>query len=163
GSGARFGWQAAVSQRLPWFGKRELEVRAAAAEARAAEEDFEATRRELALGAVTLFEQYYVAVRSIEVNAAHVELMQAMQRAAVAQYAPGRGSVQASLAAEAELTHMEHEAFVSASRRDVVVAQMNELLHRPPHLALPPPPRELPPCDVPDARAVARFEADAAA
>jgi hypothetical protein len=61
-------------------------------------------------------------------------------------------------ATEAELTHMEHAAVILASARDVKVAQMNELLHRARHLALPP--VELSPSASLD-RSPSRLEAEA--
>jgi cobalt-zinc-cadmium efflux system outer membrane protein len=142
-SSARFGWDAMVSQHLPWPGKLALDEAVAHAEADAARSDFEASRRALALTASLLFDQYFVTVRSIEVNAHHVDLMRSMQAAATAQYEVGRGSAQDPLQAEFELTHMEHDTVILASQRDVTVAQMNELLHRAPELPLPPPPSEL--------------------
>lgn len=141
---APFGFEAALSQKLPWFGKRTLEQAASAAEAQAAKLDFEAMRRELALSAVLLYQQYFVATRALEINAAHVQLMGAMREAAMAQFSSGRGSAQDALQAEAELAHMEHDAVVLATERDVTTAQMNELLHRAPELPFPPPPPELP-------------------
>ena len=142
-SEASFGYEVGISQKLPWFGKRALEQAAANAEARAAKADFESMRRELALSALTLYDKYYVAARSLHINSQHIALMQAMRAAAVAQFATGRGSAQDALQAEVELTHMEHDAVMLATERDVTVAQMNELLHRAPELALPPPPAEL--------------------
>lgn len=146
-SKAPFGYELAVSQKLPWFGKQSLETAAASADAEAARADYESMRRDLALAALVLYDQYYVAVRSLEVNAQHVELMRAMQAAATAQFETGRGSAQDSLRAEAELAHMEHDSLKLISQRDVTVAQMNELLHRAPELPLPPPLKELPPAD----------------
>jgi len=49
-------------------------------------------KRELALSAVVLYDQYFIAVRSIEINAHHVLLMRAMRAAATAQFQAGRGS-----------------------------------------------------------------------
>ena len=146
-----FGYEVAVSQKLPWFGKRALESAAATAEARAARADFESVRRELALTAVTLYEKYFVSSRSLAINSQHIALMQAMRAAAVAQFASGRGSAQDALQAEAELTHMEHDAVMLATERDVTLAQMNELLHRAPERPLPPPPAELALPPAPDA------------
>ncbi len=140
---ARFGWDATISQRLPWPGKVGLDQAAAQAEADAARSDFESARRELALTASLLFDQYFVSARSIEINAHHVDLMRGMRAAAAAQYESGRGSAQDPLQAEFELTHMEHDAVILASQEDITVAQMNELLHRAPDLPLPPPPHEL--------------------
>jgi cobalt-zinc-cadmium efflux system outer membrane protein len=152
GSGeAPFGFEATVSQKLPWFGKRALEESASAAEADAVKSDYEAVRRELALSAVLLYQQYFIAARSLEINTAHVELMRAMRDAAAALFSSGRGSAQDALQAEAELAHMEHDAVILVARREVTLAQMNELLHRAPDLPLPPPPQELPPPAAPDA------------
>jgi outer membrane protein TolC len=93
---------------------------------------------------LVLYDQYFIAARSLEINAHHVELMRAMRDGATAQFASGRGSAQDALQAESELAHMEHDTAILRSQRDVTVAQMNELLHRAPELPLPPPPSELP-------------------
>jgi outer membrane protein, heavy metal efflux system len=160
-SSARFGYTAMISQRLPWPGKRALEASAAKAEADAAQSDYDAARRELALSASLLFDQYFVAARSLDINREHVALMRSMQAAATAQYETGRASAQDPLQAEFELTHMEHDAVVLASQRDITVAQMNELLHRAPELPLPPPPKDLPLAPAPDFAEIQRLENDA--
>jgi outer membrane protein TolC len=128
---------------VPWFGKLGLERDVAAAEAGAARSDYESTRRDLALAAATLYSQYYVATRSLEINAHHVELMRAMRDSVTASLEAGRGSLRDSLYIQAELAHMEHDAVVLASERDVLIAQMNELLHRAPAAALPAAPAKL--------------------
>jgi outer membrane protein TolC len=151
---APFGFEASLSQKLPWFGKRALETAARAAEAEAAQSDYQSVRRELAFTAVMLHQQYFVAARSLDINAAHVELMRAMRDAAAAQFATGRAAAQDALQAEAELAHMEHDAVILTAQRDITVAQMNELLHRAPELVLPPPPEELAAPPEPDAAAV---------
>ncbi|MDP9149514.1 MAG: TolC family protein [Myxococcota bacterium] len=161
-SSARIGYTAMISQRVPWPGKLALEESAAQAEGDAAKNDFEAARRELALTASLLYDQYFVAARSLEVNAHHVALMRSMQAAATAQFETGRGSAQDPLQAEFELTHMEHDAVILASQRDVTVAQMNELLHRDPDLPLPPPANDLALLPVPDGGNGRRLEGEAA-
>ncbi|HEX2678792.1 MAG TPA: TolC family protein [Polyangiales bacterium] len=138
-SSARLGMEVGVSQTLPWFGKRALERDAMRAEAAAAQSDLGSTRRELALAALGLYDQYYVALRSLEINASHVALVSSLRDAVTAQVQAGRGSLQDVLQAEAELTQLEREAVVLGSERDVVIAQMNELLHRNPAEPLPPP------------------------
>jgi outer membrane protein, heavy metal efflux system len=152
-SKAPLGYEIAVSQKLPWFGKQSLEEATSTAEAEAAKSDYESVRRELALTAIALYDQYFVVTRSLEINAQHIDLMRAIQAGALAQFSSGRGSAQDALQAEAELTHMEHDALLLASQRDITVAQMNELLHRAPELSLPPPPAELPLPPEPDASA----------
>jgi cobalt-zinc-cadmium efflux system outer membrane protein len=142
---APFGFAASLSQTLPWFGKRALESAASAAEAEAVASDLEAVERELAFSAVVLYQQYFVAAKSLEINAAHVQLMRALRDAAAAQFSSGRGSAQDGLQAEAELAHLEHDTLLLTTLRDITRAQMNELLHRAPDLALPPAPQQLPP------------------
>jgi outer membrane protein TolC len=149
-SSAPLGYDAMISQKLPWPGKLGLEESVARAEAEAAKSDFEATRRELALTAALLYDEYFVAVRSLEINAQHVTLMRELKAAALAQFESGRGSAQDPLQAEVELTHMEHDAVILTSARDVTVAQMNELLHRDAELPLPPPTKDLVLPDAPD-------------
>ena len=160
-SKAPFGYEIGISQRLPWFGKRGFEASAAAAEADATKSDYEAMKRELALSAVVLYDQYFIAVRSIEINARHLELMRAMRDGATAQFQAGRASAQDPLQAEAELAHMEHDTAILASQRDVTVAQMNELLHRAPELALPAPPTELAMPTIPSSGEREHLESDA--
>jgi outer membrane protein TolC len=142
-SSARVGYEVALSQKLPWFGKRDFEASAAAAEAEASKNDFEAMRRELALTAVGLYDQYFVATRSLEITTQHVELMHAILGGAAAQFESGRGTAMDPLQAESELARMERDHAVLAAERDVVSAQMNELLHRDPEEPLAPPPEEL--------------------
>jgi cobalt-zinc-cadmium efflux system outer membrane protein len=142
-SAAPLGYDATISQRLPWPGKLAFEESVAKAEALAARSDFEATRLQLALSAALLYDEYFVAARSIEVNAHHIALMTELKAAALAQFESGHASAQDSLQAEAELTHMEHDAVSLASDQEIAVAEMNELLHRPPAAPLPPPVTEL--------------------
>jgi outer membrane protein TolC len=161
-STARLGYTATVSQKLPWPGKLGLEESVAKAEAEAARSDFEAARRELALTASLLYDQYFVAVRSLEINEQHVALMRALKAGALAQFESGRASAQDPLQAEAELTHMEHDAVTLASERDVTIAQMNELLHRDPALPLPPPTKDVALSAPPDVRDAGRLGQQAA-
>lgn len=162
-SKANVGYEAMISQTLPWFGKRSLDAAVADAEAQAVKNDFEGTKRELALTALMLYDQYFVTYHSLAVHVEHVALMQAIRDAASAQFSSGRGSAQDTLQAEAELTHMEHDAVVLSSQREVLVAQMNELLHRSPGEPLPPPPAtlELVPVDGERGHTTTQLEEDA--
>lgn len=137
-SQARFGFEIGVSQALPWFGKRALERDVMKAEAAASASDLESTRRELAMTAVSLYLQYYVVLQSLEINAHHGQLMQSAREAATAQLEAGRGSVEELLQAETELAQLERETLELTAERDIVVAQMNELLHREPTAVVPP-------------------------
>ena len=69
-----------VSQRLPWPGKLSLEETVPRRRRTRQRSDYEAARRELALTASLLYDDYFVDVRSIEINAHHVELMRSHAR-----------------------------------------------------------------------------------
>ncbi len=141
---APLGYNIDLSQRLLFPGKIDARSAIAAHEAQASKGDYEATRLALAASAAALFDDYFVAVRALEINAKHVALVTDLKQSAIAQIATGRGSAQDALEAEAELAHIEHELLVFSSRRDIVTAEINELLHRDPSKPLPSPPNDLP-------------------
>jgi len=145
----RYGQVVQIGQRLPWPGKLALEGAVAMAEAEARREDLETTRLHLALMASLLFDDWYAVARSLEINARHVELLERFKLSAEAQYAAGRGSQQDPLQAEVELAHLEHQRIVLQTRREVVAAQINGLLHRSPDVTLPTPPASLSPPGAP--------------
>lgn len=135
----RLGFELGISQELPWFGTLSSERRAMEAETHAMSQDFEIARRELALSARLLYDQYYVAVRSLEINAQHVALVKALKQTVASQVSDGRGTAQDVLQTEAQLATLEREALMLQSDREVVMAQLNELLRRAPEAPLPPP------------------------
>lgn len=137
------GYELGISQALPWFGKRGAQRPALEAEAAAAELDVETARRALAMAAVELYGRYFVAARSLEINAQHAELVRALRDTMTAQLQAGRGMPGDVLAAESELAELERAALGLAADRDIARAQMNELLHREPSAQLPPPPAQL--------------------
>lgn len=145
----RYGQILQIGQRLPWPGKLRLQGAVALAEAEARREDLETTRLHLALMTSLLFDDWYAVARSLEVNAQHVELLGRLKLSAEAQYAAGRGSQQDPLQAEVELAHLEHQRIVLQTRRGVVAAQINGLLHRAPDATLPMPPGTLRPPGAP--------------
>lgn len=139
-SGMRFGQTVRLSQRLPWPGKlanaAEAEERAAAASGH----ELELTELDLALEASMLYDEYWLVDRSADVNAEHRSLLGELKRSAEIQYSVGRASLSDPLQAELEIAMLEEQDLGLASQRDIVVAQLNALLHRPPERALPAPP-----------------------
>ncbi len=132
-----------LSQRLPFPGKLALRGEAALAEAEAAGADHATVRLGLATLASLLFDELYLAERSLEINAEHVELLQEFQRIATARYEAGEASQQDPIQAEVELARAQQRDVVLATRRRVVAQQINALLHRAPERPLPPPPARL--------------------
>jgi outer membrane protein, heavy metal efflux system len=157
-SNTRPGYEVAISQRIPLGGKLDARAELAVAEARAAESDFAQARLRLALDASELYDDYFVAVRSLEIQAQHVALMQALQQNASAAYESGHAAAQDALQAESELARLEYQSSVFETQREVAIAQINALLHRDPDVALAPPPPSLPVRDDPTSAAGALDE-----
>ncbi len=132
-----------LAQRLPFPGKLRLRGEIALAEAEAAESDFEGSRLRLAEMASLLFDDYYLAARALEINAAHLDLLGELLRIATARYAAGEGSQQDPLQAELERARLLHEERGLRAERQIAAARINALLHRPPGEALRPPPGRL--------------------
>lgn len=149
-SSARFGYDIGISQRIPLGSKLDAQATLAAAEAEAADSDYRETRLKLALVASELYDDYFVAARSLEIQAQHLELITALKQSAIAAYESGRAAAQDSLQAEAELARLEYQNTVYETQRDVAIEQINALLHREPDAPLPAPPAELPQRDAAD-------------
>lgn len=132
-----------LSQKLPFPGKLRLRGEVALGEAEAASHDFEAVRLRLATMASLLLDDYYLAVRSLEINADHVALLEEFKRIAAARYEAGEASQQDPIQAEVQLTHALHRDVVLGTAMRVTAEQLNALLHRLPNAALPPPPQQL--------------------
>jgi outer membrane protein TolC len=145
------GYELLASQRIPYPGKRQLLGEAASSEAAAADEDLQSLRLDLAAEAATLYADYYLNARELEINAEHLAWLSAFQRVATARYAAGLLPQQAPVQAEVEAARMLHHEVElrAASRR--LVARLDALLHRPAGSPLPPPPATL---AVPLARAM---------
>ena len=132
-----------LSQKLPFPGKLGLRGEAALGEAEAASHDYVAVRLRLATMASLLYDDYYLAARSLEINAEHVALLEEFQRIATTRYEAGEASQQDPIQAEVQRTHAFHREIVIGTALRVTAEQINALLHRPPKATLPPPPRHV--------------------
>ena len=144
-NGIEAGNDFALSQSLPFPGKRALRGERALAGADAARSTVESERVKLAALASSLFDQYWLAERALETNARHASLLEEAHGAALSRYAAGTGSQRDVLAAETEQGMLSHRERELAAERRVVRERLNLLLHRSPELDLPSPPRELEP------------------
>jgi outer membrane protein TolC len=143
GSDAPFGQQIEISQKLPWPGKRQLRGDAAIADAQAMQADYESLRLELAEAAVQAFDDDYIAVRALEINQHHRELLERIEKSALAQYTTGHASQQDPLEARTRIIELEREHLMLEKQRRVAVAMLNRLLRRKVDADLPPPPARL--------------------
>jgi len=139
----RFGQVARIEQRFPTPGKFRFAGEVALAEAEAKQSDYETVRLTLALMASSLFDEYYRVTRLLELNDEHRQLIEDIKASAMAQYEAGRVSQQDPLQAEVELAHILHQRVMLASEQEVIVAQINGLLHQRPEVRLPAPPQRM--------------------
>jgi len=140
-SNVRFGQVVKIEQRFPWPSTLGLAGDVVLSDAEAARSDYQAARLDLALLASVLFDEYAKVVRLLELNVEHRNLTEDIKAAAIAQYETGRAPQQEPLQAEVELSHVLHEEVLLESERLVIVAKLNQLLHRAPQAPLPPPER----------------------
>jgi outer membrane protein TolC len=115
----------------------------ASAEANAMGDDFESTRRDIALTASTLFDDYFVATRSLEIKNELGRLLEGLARTSRASYVAGNSPQYGLIRLDVEQTHVEHDRIMLESDREVVESRINALLHRGPAAPLPPPPARM--------------------
>jgi outer membrane protein TolC len=142
-SEVRDAWRADLSQELPFPGKLALRGEVALAEADAAGGEFETSRLELARMASLLYDDYYLATRTLAVEEHHVSLLEELERSATARLESGEAMLQDPVQAAAELAHRRHDRIRYATQLRTTTQQLNLLLHRAPELPLPPPPEDL--------------------
>jgi outer membrane protein TolC len=147
-----------VSQRFPFPGKLALRGAVALGEAEAAAGDYEAVRLRLAGLASGLYDDWYFANQSLEINKQHLELARDLRRIATASYESGSGSQQDPLAAEIEEVDLEHRGVELETARDVTAAQIAQLLHLHDASALPTPPADFTPLAVDEGDEAAQVE-----
>lgn len=142
-SDVQFGQQIELSQKLPWPGVRRARGDAAFADAEAAQADLESLRLDLAEAAVQAFDELYVTARALDINQHHRELLERIEKSALAQYTAGHASQQDPLEARAHIIELEREHLMLEKQRRVAVAMLNRLLRRKIDAELPPPPARL--------------------
>lgn len=146
------GYRIEASQKLFFPGKRNLRGRAAAFEACAAEKDVVRIRQQLAEEASQAYYDYFLASRSMAINAESLEIVKQMKANAESRFATGRSLQQDVLQAEVELGRLEEQRFALVRFEAVTRARLNTLLNRqadqqigrvPSELATPTAPEEI--------------------
>jgi outer membrane protein TolC len=148
--GPEGGYMVEASQKLPWFGKRQLRGQRADYEARAASREAEDVRLMLAEAAANAYLDYYLAERELMLNAANLELLRDFREVAQVRYQANQVTQQDVLQSNLELADAEGRQYELTRQERVAVARINTLLHRPADCRLPPPVEELaPPGEMP--------------
>jgi outer membrane protein TolC len=149
------GYRLEASQKLPFPGKRALRGANALAEARAAGNEVEDTRLQLAEAAAAAFFDYYAVERALEVNRESLRLLGEFKQTAETRYKTGTAPQQDVIQADVEAGKQRERQVTLDRVREVAVARINTLMHLPPDAPLPPPPRTVPaPAPLPDTPAL---------
>jgi outer membrane protein TolC len=138
-----FGYRFEVSQKLPFPGKRGLRGRSALLEAAAAGNDVANMRLQLIESAKTTFFDYFLATRALAVYQENIKLLTAVREEAKTRYEKALVPRQDMLQADVELGRQQERLLTLHRMRKVAMARINTLMHVPPEMPLPPPPKQL--------------------
>jgi len=139
----RYGQVIEVSQSFPYPGKRKLRGQAVLAEANVAQFDQEAMRLKVARLAVALYFDLYFVNRSLEAYKEFERELTEHRETLTAHLAAGHAWQDDALKVDMDLGDVAQIRNSLDGDRDVLIAQINSLLHRRPDLALPPLPPSL--------------------
>lgn len=128
-----------LSQRLPWPGKRRLQEKIAAFEARAVTQSIENARLDLVQLAKEAFADWHLVHAALEINDANRRIWERVRETAEIQYANGTGGKQDILQAEMEYQMLDHRRVALERQRVEVSAELRRLLNSDPDGRLPPP------------------------
>jgi outer membrane protein TolC len=143
--GTRFAYRLELSQKYPWPGKLRLRGEGARAEARAASNDVDDMRLRLIESTKDSFYEYFLATRTLEVNAENLEQLRRFRQNAEAQVGAGgaRGNVQDVYQANVEIGREQKRRLTLERMQQVAVARLNTFLSLPANAPLAPPPKSL--------------------
>ena len=124
--------QVGVSQEIPFPGKLALRSQIAGTEAEAARWDLEGRRRALVSDLKTMYFEYQLAARSLDIVRRNRTLLDQYRRIAEAQFSVGKAIQQDVLKAQVEISALIERTLVLERERDILRARMNALLYRAP-------------------------------
>jgi len=127
------------SQRIPFPGKLSLHGDIAGEQARAAYEHLQATIQEVSRQVRAHYADYYLAARSLQINADTTELTRQFAAIADAKYRVGTAAQQDVILAQEQLSRLATERVVFEGDRQTALGTLNALLDRPPRAPLGPP------------------------
>lgn len=152
-------FSAAVSQKLPWAGKRDLAEEAALYEAVAARAALETSRLDVLTETRRLFHELSFLSERESILHGERRTLERFEEAAQARYASGRGLQQEAVRIQAQITAVDGELLTLFQRRATLAASFNAVRDRPastPVLGQEPSPPRPGPLDAEALRSLAR-------
>ena len=142
-----------VSQAIPFPGKLTLKGRVEEDRANALSEVLRATIQEVSRQVRARYADYYLAARSLVINAETTDLTQQFSDVAQAKYRVGTAAQQDVILVQEQLSRLRTERIVFRSQLETARGALNALLDRAPRAALGPPANlSVAPLDAPLAR-----------
>ena len=124
------------SQAIPFPGKLSLRGDIADEQARAAHERLQATIQEIARQVRGRYADYYLAARSLKINASTTELTRQFAAISEAKYRVGTAAQQDVILAQEQLSRLAAERVVFEGDQETALGNLNALLDRPPRAPL---------------------------
>jgi outer membrane protein TolC len=138
-----FGYSLELTQKYPFPGKLKLRGENALAEASAAGNEVDDTRLQLIEAAKTAFYDYYFVYRALAVNERGLSLLATIRENTTVRYTAGLADQQEVVQLDVEIGRQHERRVILDRLRQVAIARLNTLMHLPPDLPLPPPPKEV--------------------
>ncbi len=126
-----------LSQTFPWFGKLQDREDAAARNAMAAYQRFEAARLALNLRVETAYNDLFYLERSIEITRDNLELLEQFERVAQARYQVAAAGHPDVIRVQVEFGKLEDRLRQQRDLRAPLVARLNAALNRPAETVIP--------------------------
>lgn len=128
-----------LSQKIPWPGTLAARETAAQSSARAAYNDVDALRLQVAALAQSAFAEWYFTHRALDIHRSTHRLLEELHAVAETRYAAGRALQQDVLQVELEQLHLRRHGLKLTQQKDTARAQINALLNRPTDMQVPEP------------------------
>lgn len=129
--------QVALAQTFPWFGKLRLRGDAAAADARAAQQEFERTKQRLFFRVKEAYYELYYVGRAIEVTRETADLMGYFEKIARSRYRVAAAEHADVIRAQVEFGKLQDELQALHGQRTPLAAKLNAALNRPADTPVP--------------------------
>ncbi len=126
-----------ASQMLPWFGKLELQGNAAAQEANAAKQRFEAAKLKLFYQVEDAYYEYYYLQRAIAILQENVQLLTTFESVVRTRYQVASASHPDVIRIQVELGKLEDRLKSVEDLQNPIIAKLNAALNRPSETPVP--------------------------
>jgi len=121
-----------LTQKIPFYGKRDLEAEIATKEAEALKASYDAVRQEIVRQIkITFYDLFYLSM-IIDITHNEEEILKRFEQTAVIKYETGQGSQQNVLKVQVEINRLKEQLLSLVNMKQTTATQLNVLLDRSP-------------------------------